>query len=126
MSNYMSKSLHIFQHPTLRRAQYVPHQWTRPNYSATKQLANPLENQPPILEEHNLRIQKMVGNFLYYTLAVECTMLPYLNSIAEQHTQQTQNNESAISHFLDYATTNPNAVVKFRANDMVIHINRDE
>ena len=51
MPNYVTKELHKFQHPTPKRAQYAPHQWTRPNYGATKQLATPLDNSPPILEE---------------------------------------------------------------------------
>ena len=36
MSNYVTKALHRFQHPTLERTQYAPHQWTRPNYGAKK------------------------------------------------------------------------------------------
>ena len=36
MSNYVTKALHKFQHSTPKRAQYAPHQWTRPNYGATK------------------------------------------------------------------------------------------
>ena len=48
MPNYVNKSLHKFQHPTPKRAQYSPHQWTRSNYGATKQLANPLDTSPPI------------------------------------------------------------------------------
>ena len=38
MPNYVAKALHKFQHPTPKRAQYAAHQWTRPNYGATKQL----------------------------------------------------------------------------------------
>ena len=36
MPNYVTKALHKFQHPTPKRAQYAPHQWTRPNYGVTK------------------------------------------------------------------------------------------
>ena len=54
--NYVTKALQKFQYPTPKRAQYVPHQWTRPNYGATKQLATPLDTSQPILEEQKLRI----------------------------------------------------------------------
>ena len=64
MSNYVIKALYKFQHPTPKRAQYAPHQWTRPNYGATKQLATPLDNSPPIPEERKRRIQKIIGTFL--------------------------------------------------------------
>ena len=50
MPNYVTKSLHKFQHLTPRRAQYAPHQWTRPNYGATNQLATNLDTSPPIPE----------------------------------------------------------------------------
>ena len=88
MPNYVTKALHKFQHPTPKRAQYSPHQWTRPNYGATKQLATPLDTSPPIPEEQKRRIQQIIGTFLYYTRAVDCTMLPALNTLAEQQSAQ--------------------------------------
>ena len=84
MPNYETKALHKFQHPTSKPAQYAPHQWMRPNYGATKQLANPLDNSPPIPEELKRRIQQIIGTFLYYARAVECTILPALNTLSEQ------------------------------------------
>ena len=56
---------------------------------------------------------------------MECTILPYLNSIAEQQAYTTQNTEAAITYFLDYSATNINTVVKFGASDMVLHIDSD-
>ena len=76
MPNYVTKALHKFQHSTTKRAQYAPHQWTRPNYGATKQLVNPLDTPPPIPEEQKLRIQQNIGTFLYYARAMDCTMPP--------------------------------------------------
>ena len=43
MSNYATKELNKFHHPTPRRHQYAPHKWKRPNYGATKQLETPLD-----------------------------------------------------------------------------------
>ena len=80
----MTKSLQNFQHPTPTHAQYAPHQWTRPNYGATKQLTTPLDTSLPIPEEQKRRIQKNIETFLYYARAVDCTMLPALNKLAEQ------------------------------------------
>ena len=80
-------------HP--KRAQYAPHKWTRPNYGATKQLATPLDTSPPIPEERKRRIQQSIGIFLYYARAVDCTMLPALNTLAAQQSSTTKNTESA-------------------------------
>ena len=65
MKNYVTKSLHKFQHTTPRRAQHAPHQWTRPNYVTTKQLATLLDASPPIPEGKKGRIQQIVVTLLY-------------------------------------------------------------
>ena len=125
MPNYVTKALHKFQHPDPKRAQYVPHQWTRPNYEATKQLATPLDTSPTILEERKRRIQKIIGTFLYYARAVDCTMLPVLNTLSEQQSSPTKNAEAAITNLLDYAATNLPAIIQYKARDMILHIDSD-
>ena len=97
ISYYVTKAPHIFQHATPRRAQYAPHQWMRPNYGATNQLATPLDSSPPIPEEQECRIQQTMGTFLYYAHSVDCTMLPALNTIAEQQSKRTNNTEAEIT-----------------------------
>ena len=52
-------------------------------------------------------------------------MLKALNWISEKQAHLTQNTESAITHFHDYAPANPNTVLKFWASDMVLHIDSD-
>ena len=125
MTNYVTKELHNFQHPNPRRTQYAPHQWTRPNSCATKQLANPLDTSPPIPEERKRRIQQMVGTFLYFYRAVDCTMIPALNTIADQHSNPTQKAEAAITQFIDHADTNPSMIVQYKSSDMILHIDSD-
>ena len=62
---------------------------------------------------------------LYYSHAVDCTMLTSINTIVEEQANPTQNTESAITHFLDYAATNPSAIVQYKASDMLLHIGSD-
>ena len=125
MSNYVTKALHKFQQPTPRRAQYVPHQWTRLNHGATKQLTTPLDILPQFSEEQKLRIKKIVGNLLYYSHNVDCIMLPTINTIAEQQANPTQNNEAAIARFLYYAGTITNGIFQYKVSDTVRHIDSD-
>ena len=125
MTNYVTKALHKFQHPTPKRAQYAPHQWTLPNYVATKQLTTPFYTSPPIPEEQKRRIQQIIGTFFYYARAVYCTMLPALSTIAEQQSSPTKNTEAAITHFLYYAATNPSAIIQYKASDIILHIDSD-
>ena len=53
-------------------------------------------------------------------------MLPYLNKIAEQHTNPTHNTEATITHLLDYTATNTTAIVQHKASDIIVHIGGDE
>ena len=122
MPNYVTKSLHKFQHPTPRWTQYAPHQWMRPNYGATKQLKNPMDTSTPIQEERKSGVQQIVENFLYDDLDVDCTIHSDLNSIEEQQAHPTHNTEATITHFLGYSATNPTAVFQFKDSDMVLHI----
>ena len=66
MPNYVTKEPQKVQYPTPRRSQYSPHQWTRQNYDATKQLSTLLDTLPPIPEEQKRRIQKLSVH--YYTM----------------------------------------------------------
>ena len=81
MPNYVTKALQKFQHIAPKRAQYAPHQWTRPNYGSKKQLETTLDTSPPIPEEQNHRIQQIVGIFLYYYRALDYIILSDLNTI---------------------------------------------
>ena len=56
---------------------------------------------------------------------MDCTMLPSLNTLAEKQSSPTKNMEAAITHFLDYAATNPSAVIQYKASDMILHIESD-
>ena len=42
-------------------------------------------------------------------------MLTALNTLAEQQSSTTKNTEAAITHLLDYAATNPSAVIQYKA-----------
>ena len=118
----MTKALHKFQHPSPRRAQYEPHQCTRPNFGATNKLETTLDNSPSITEEQHCRIQQIVGSFLYYAFVVDCNMLTYINTIVEQQSNPTHSTESAITHFQNYAATNPSATIQYKFSDMILHI----
>ena len=52
-------------------------------------------------------------------------MLPALNTLAEQQSNSTKNNEAAITQFLYYAVTNPSEIIKTKYSDTIIHIDSD-
>ena len=52
-------------------------------------------------------------------------MLTALKIIPEQQSNLTQDTESAVTQFLDYAATNMSAIVKYKSRDLILHINSD-
>jgi hypothetical protein len=49
-------------------------------------------------------------------------LLASIGSIATQQASATQMTLSAISQLLDYAATHPDAVIRFRASNMILHV----
>jgi hypothetical protein len=81
MPGYISKALLKFQHLTPVCKVYVPHNWTWPAYGQKTQFAPPSDDSPPLNAKETTRIQAIVSSLLYYTCAIDPTMLPALNEI---------------------------------------------
>ena len=52
-------------------------------------------------------------------------MLPVINTLAEQQSNPTKNNEAAIKQFLDYAATNPPTIIQYKYIYVILHIDGD-
>ena len=61
------------------------------------------------------------------TMLALWTALCYQPSTHYQINNQVQlkNTEAAITHFLDYAATNPSAIIQYKSSDMILHIDSD-
>ena len=70
-------------------------------------------------------IQQIIGTFLYYACVVDFTMLSALNTLADKQSIPTKPKEDAITHFLDYAATNPSVIIQYKSSDMILHISSD-
>ena len=69
--------------------------------------------------------QSIVGNFLYYTRAIDSTMMPALNDISSEQANTTESTLKKCKTLLDYAATYPNVSVRFYESDMILHIDSD-
>ena len=52
-------------------------------------------------------------------------MLPALGSIATQQANPTKNTMKNVKHFLDYAASHPDAIITYRASDIVLAAHSD-
>ena len=59
-------------------------------------------------KETNL-IQQFCGTFLYYAIANDNNILPYLSDIYSEKSKATKNTEKQVATLLNYLASNPNA-----------------
>ena len=91
MPGYVKDALHKFQHPTPTIPQHSPHQWMAPKYGSTApQMAHPEDESPVLINWEENTVQQFVRAFLYYSRAVDPTILIALNKIAAQQSKSTQ------------------------------------
>ena len=66
-----------------------------------------------------------MGSFLYYARAVDLTILHALSEIASQQANPTEKTIQRVNQLLDYMHSNPSAVIRFYASDMVLNVHSD-
>jgi hypothetical protein len=125
MPECIQKILHKFQHPPPAKAQHTPHDWTRPTYGAKVQYAKAPITLPTLDKAGTQCVQAINGTLLYYARAVDPTMLPALNEISAQQASPTALTTTKCNQLLDYAATYPNAVIRYHASQMVLHVDTD-
>ena len=80
---YCSKVVQRFRHKGVK-LQDQPHQHSIPTYGVVIQYAKLTDKSPILNEEDKIFIQQITGTFLYYSRALDSTMLVALSSIASQ------------------------------------------
>ena len=53
------------------------------------------------------------------------TILTALNAIASEQAAPTKRTMTRVHQFLDYMATHPDAVIRFRASDMILNVHSD-
>ena len=125
MPAYCEKACQRFHHPKPKKPQDQPYPHVEPTYGAKQQYAQEEDQSPTLSKEDKTFIQEVIGVFLYYARAVDCTMLAALGSLATQQASPTENTMKKVKQFLDYAATHQDAIITYRASDMVIAVHSD-
>ena len=89
MPGYINKSLLKYQHPDPHKPQHVPYLWDKPQYRQTTQYAKPADNSPKLDANGIKHTQRFMGKLLYYSRAIDNTMLMEINGISEAQTNGT-------------------------------------
>jgi hypothetical protein len=89
MPGYVAKALERFQHTPTSRTEKPPHAWSKPVYGTHLQLTSPVDDTARLLPSALTRIQKITGTLLFYTPAIDCTMLVTLGGISSNQAKGT-------------------------------------
>jgi hypothetical protein len=125
MPGYITKALQRFAHERPRRLQNSPHPHVAPTYGAKAQYVALEEPSEPLDKTGQKYIQAVVGTLLYYSRAVDATMLVALNAIATQQASPTQRTLARVKQLLDYCASQEEAVLTYHASNMVLAIHSD-
>ena len=68
---------------------------------------------------------QVTGTFLFYALAIDSTMLPFLSTIASEQNYPIKNTMKRVKNFLQYAASQEKAFITFSTSDMVLTIHYD-
>jgi hypothetical protein len=125
MPGYVQKALQQFQPTPPMKPEHAPSQHIEPQYRARVQYTEPIDDTERLNKVETTQLQKIIGTFLYYARAIDNTMLVALGSLAAVQANGTQQTASACTKLLNYATTHPDATIRHKASNMVLHIHSD-
>ena len=124
MPNYIKKALEKFTY-TPKTPQFSSHECARPNYGSKIQYTQPPDNTTTIDKNGKRRVQSIAGTFLYYTRAIDPTMIIALNEISTVQSAPTHKTLLKCNRLMDYVATYPNAKLRYFASDMILHVDSD-
>ena len=99
MPGYIKKKLSKYKHPTPRRPQHSPYPCVPKTYGKSAQDPIATNNSPTAGQEGITRVQKVVGNILYYARLVESTPLVALNTPASEQAHNNNKHEPHVRLF---------------------------
>jgi hypothetical protein len=125
MPGYIETTLIRFGHEPPDKPQLQPYPHTIPTYGATVQYAKAADTSPAATKAEQKYIRQVIGTLLYYGRAVDSTIITGLSSLAAAQANPTTHTLSLVKWLLDYAATNPNAILTYKKSDMVLAVHSD-
>jgi hypothetical protein len=124
MVKHVMKQLTKYGHIAPLKPQDCPYSPNPIKYGKDNQAPSPLDASPLLDETGKKRVQQIVGSFLFYARAVYPTILMALSEISSQQSAPTENTMTMkrVNQFLDYMWTHPDAIIRYRASDMILSV----
>ena len=113
MPGYVQQALHKFQHPPPSKPQDSPYPATVKQYGVKVQLTDPINTSARLPVHKIKRLQQIIGTFLFYSRAVNPTLLTALSELSSAQATATDATKCACQQFLDYCASHPDGSIRY-------------
>jgi hypothetical protein len=120
---YIERALTQFEHPPPSKPEYSPHAWNAPTYGSCQQYVNTITYEL-LNAKDTERVQEVLGTLLYYAHAIDCTLVPSINTSATNQSCATKLTMVAITKLLNHVATYHDASVTYHASGMQLYVER--
>ena len=125
MPGYVQQALHKFQHPPPSKPQDSPYPATVKQYGVKVQLTDPIDTSAHLPVHEIKRLQQIISTFLFYSRAVDPTLLTALSELSSAQATATDTTKRACQQFLDYCASHPDGSIRYHASDMILKLCSD-
>ncbi len=122
MLMYVKKALQCFQHPPPTKPPNQPYPSVKKTYGAKVQYTKPPNKAPQLDKAGKKFIQEVTGVFLFSARVVNGTMSTPLSAPASEQASPTELTMKKCLQFLNYAATKNNAILTYKASNMILAI----
>ena len=122
MPGYVQQALNKFQHPPPRKPQDSPYPATVKQYGIKVQLTDPIDTSARLPTHEIKKLQQIIGTFLFYSRAVDPTLLTALSELSSAQATATDATKCACQQFLDYCASHPDGSIHYHASDMILKL----
>jgi hypothetical protein len=126
MPGYIKAVLHKYQHAAPTRPEHAPHTWNPPIYGAKTQYVEDKTTSPALSDKDINKLQQLTGTLLYYSRAVDPTLIMPINVLASEQSKATSFTADKVIKLLNYCNTHPETKIRYHASDMILHIHSDD
>ena len=101
---------------------YSPHICYLIQYGQKIKYEYPLDAAEYLSDKETNLIQQVSGTFLYYSTAIDNTILPSLSNISPEQFKAKKNTAKQVTKILNYLASNKNVEIQYRASGMQLAV----
>jgi hypothetical protein len=122
---YSKDPTSLIQAPsTKNKTKLTASTWQTPIWSQST-ICNQKDTSSPLTSEEVKYVQEVADTLLFYTRAVDSTILPALSAIATKQANPTEKTRATIKQLLDYCAMQDKAVYPYKASKMILVVQSD-